>query len=55
VIARCVQIIATLDADEERVRASFCAFCERQYQTLRAPLRPHEVWPKLADAIFAEA
>lgn len=55
VIARCVQIIATLDADEERVRASFCAFCERQYQTLRAPLRPLEVWPKLADAIFAEA
>lgn len=55
VMTRCVQIIATLDVDEDAVRASFCAFCERQYQTLRAPLRPHEVWPRLADAIFAEA
>jgi len=52
VIARCVQIIATLDQDEEAVRACFTAFTERHYQTLRAPRRPHEVWPSLADAIF---
>jgi hypothetical protein len=54
VVARCVQIIATLDVDEEAVGACFAAYCERQYQTLRAPLRPHEVWPRLADAIFDE-
>lgn len=55
VVARCVQIIATLDRDEEAVRAAFTAFCERQYQTLRAPQRPHEVWPVLADVLFEAA
>jgi hypothetical protein len=55
VIARCVQLIALLDRDEETVRAGFTAFCERQYQTLRAPLRPHEVWPPLGEAIFGDA
>lgn len=53
VVARCVQIIATLDQDEDMVRTSFTAFSERQYQTLRAPRRPHEAWPPLGDAIFA--
>jgi hypothetical protein len=52
VIARCVQIIATLDRDEDAVRAAFDAFTERHYQTLRAPRRPHEVWPQLGEAIF---
>lgn len=54
VAARCVQIIATLDLDEEAVRCAFTSFCERQYQTLRAPLRPHDVWPRLADVLFSE-
>jgi hypothetical protein len=52
VIARCIQIIATLDRDEEQVRACFDAFVERHYQTLRAPRRPHEVWPQLGQVIF---
>jgi len=52
VIARCVQIIAALDHDEDAVRACFNAFIERHYRTLRAPRRPHEVWPDLGDAIF---
>jgi len=54
VVARCVQIIAVLDQDEEAVRASYDAFCERHYQTLRAPRRPHEAWPMLADVLFEE-
>ena len=53
VIARCIQIIAMLDQDEDAVRASFTAFCERQYQTLRAPQRPFETWARLGEAIFA--
>jgi hypothetical protein len=52
VIARCIQIIATLDMDEEAARSAFTAFTERHYQTLRAPRRPHEVWPQLGEAIF---
>jgi hypothetical protein len=52
VVARCVHIIAVLDLDEDEVRGSFAAFCERQYQTLRAPRRPYETWPPLGDAIF---
>ena len=53
VIARCVQIIATLDLDEGAVKDAFTAFVERTYQTLRAPRRPHEIWPQLSDTIFA--
>lgn len=52
VVARSVHIIAVLDLDEDAVRAAYTTFCERQYQTLRAPRRPHEVWPLLGDAIF---
>jgi hypothetical protein len=52
VVARCVQLVAMLDQDEDAVRASFTAFCERQYQTLRPVRRPHEVWPQLGEAIF---
>jgi hypothetical protein len=52
VVARAIHIIAVLDQDEDTVRAGFTAFCERQYQTLRAPRRPHEAWPPLGDAIF---
>lgn len=52
VIARCIQIIATLDRDEDEVRGCFTAFAERHYQTLRAPRRPHEIWPQLGDVIF---
>jgi DNA-directed RNA polymerase subunit RPC12/RpoP len=52
VVARCVHIIAVLDLDEDEVRGSFAAFCERQFQTLRAPHRPYETWPPLGDAIF---
>jgi hypothetical protein len=54
VVLRCIQIIATLDQDEETVRAAFTAFVERQYQTLRAPVRPHEIWPTLGEAIFGQ-
>jgi DNA-directed RNA polymerase subunit RPC12/RpoP len=52
VIARCIQIIATLDVDEGAAKDAFTAFVERHYQTLRAPRRPHEVWPQLADTLF---
>jgi hypothetical protein len=52
VIARCIQIIATLDLDEGAVKDAFTAFVERHYQTLRAPRRPHEIWPQLGDTIF---
>ncbi len=52
VIARCVQIIAMLDQDEDAVRAAFTAFVERYYQTLRAPRRPHDVWPQLGQQLF---
>lgn len=54
VIARCIQIIAVLDQDEETVRASFIAVAERQYQTLRPLRQPHEAWPLLGEAIFGE-
>jgi hypothetical protein len=53
VVARCIQIIALLDRDEDAVREAFSAFVQRHYQTVRAPLRPWDVWPKLAEAIFA--
>jgi DNA-directed RNA polymerase subunit RPC12/RpoP len=52
VIARCIQIIATLDQDEDTVRGALTAFVERQYQTLRPPRRPAEIWPMLGEAIF---
>jgi hypothetical protein len=52
VVARCIQIIAALDLDEDAVRDSFTAFSERQYQTLRPPRRPAEAWPPLGEAIF---
>jgi hypothetical protein len=52
VVSRCIQIIAALDQDEDTVRASFTAFVERQYQTLRAPRRAAEAWPPLGEAIF---
>ena len=51
-VARCVHLIALLDQDEDAVRAGFTSFCERQYQSLRTPHRPHETWPPLGDAIF---
>ena len=47
------QIIATLDLDEGAVKDAFTAFVERHYQTLRAPRRPHEIWPQLSDTIFS--
>ena len=53
VIARSIQIIATLDLDEGAVKDAFTAFVERHYQTLRAPRRPYEVWPQLGDMLFA--
>jgi hypothetical protein len=53
VIARCIQIIALLDHDEETVRSTFTVFCERQYRTLRAPRPEHEAWAQLSDVIFA--
>jgi hypothetical protein len=52
VVARCIQILAVLDRDEEALRAAFEAFVDRHYQTLRAPRRPYEVWPELSEAIF---
>lgn len=52
VVARLIHIIAIRDQDEDEVRGGFIAFCERQYQALRAPRRPHEAWPPLGDAIF---
>jgi hypothetical protein len=52
VVARCIQIIATLDRDEDDVRAALSAFVERHFLTLRPPMRAGEVWPPLAEAIF---
>jgi hypothetical protein len=52
VIARTIHLIAVADLDEDAVRAVFIDFCERQYQTLRSPLRPRETWPPLGDALF---
>ncbi len=52
VIARCLHLLAVTDQDEDAARAIFTAYCERHYQTLRAPLRPYEAWPALADALF---
>jgi hypothetical protein len=52
VIARTIHLIAVADLDEDVVRAVFSSFCERQFQTLRAPLRPHETWPPLGEALF---
>ena len=52
VIARCIHLIAVADLDEDVARAVFTGFCERQFQTLRAPMRPHEAWPALGDALF---
>jgi hypothetical protein len=53
VVARCIQLIAMLDKDEDAVRGGFIAFAERQYQTLRAPRPAAEAWPPLGEAIFA--
>lgn len=53
VLARCIHLIASIDLDEDQVRAVFTSFCERHYQTLRAPMRPHETWPRLGEALFA--
>jgi hypothetical protein len=53
VVGRCIQIIAVLDHDEAVVRESFSAFVHRHYQAVRAPRRPWDVWPELADAIFS--
>jgi hypothetical protein len=52
VVGRCIQIIAMLDLDEDAAREAFSAFVHRHYQTLRAPLRPWDVWPQLGEAIF---
>jgi DNA-directed RNA polymerase subunit RPC12/RpoP len=52
VVARCVQIVAALDQDEDDVRANFTSFAERQYNSLRPPRGPEEVWPPLGEAIF---
>jgi hypothetical protein len=52
VVGRCIQIIAVLDQDEDAVRGSYAAFCERSYQGLRPPLSPGEAWPPLGEAIF---
>jgi DNA-directed RNA polymerase subunit RPC12/RpoP len=54
VVARCIHLIAVIDLDEDQARAVFTRFCERHYETLRAPMRPHEAWPRLGDAIFAD-
>jgi DNA-directed RNA polymerase subunit RPC12/RpoP len=52
VVARCIQIIAALDQDEDAVRGGFTAFAERQYKSLNPPRLPAEAWPPLAEAIF---
>lgn len=52
VVARCIQIIALLDQDEDAVREVFTSFAQRQYQGLRPPRPPREVWPMLGEAIF---
>ena len=47
--------VLRLRSFEDAVREAFVAFVTRQYQTLRAPKMPREVWPPLGEAIFGVA
>ena len=54
VIARCVQVIAMLDQDEDAVRTALTAVVERYYPTRRAPRRPHDIRPQLGQMLFGQ-
>lgn len=52
VVKRVIQLIAVLDIDEDTLRETFIGFCERYYQPFRAPRRPADAWPSLAEVLF---
>jgi hypothetical protein len=52
VLKRLIQLLAVLDVDEDTLRDTFIGFCERYYQPFRAPSRPAETWPRLAEMLF---
>ena len=54
VVRRVVQLLAVLDVDEDTLRETFIGFCERYYQPFRAPRRPAEIWPRLAEVLFGQ-